>query len=88
MIDKERATGRGSGGRVEKKADPEPLPKPLIVREKHLKALTNTSRKFREDAMKAGTFPKPIPLGPKARGWLVSELDLWIEQRTAARDAA
>lgn len=67
---------------------PEPMPTPLIVREKHLKALTNTSRKFRDDAMKAGTFPKPIPLGPKARGWLVSELNQWIEQRTAARDAA
>ncbi len=66
----------------------EPMPAPLIVREKHLKALTNTSRKFRDDAMKAGTFPKPIPLGPKARGWLVSELNQWIEQRTAARDAA
>ncbi|WP_375271241.1 helix-turn-helix transcriptional regulator [Sphingomonas sp.] len=64
------------------------MPAPLIVREKHLKALTNTSRKFRDDAMKAGTFPKPIPLGPKARGWLVSELNQWIEQRTAARDAA
>lgn len=68
--------------------NPELLPAPLIVREKHLKALTNTSRKFRDDAMKAGTFPKPIPLGPKARGWLVSELNQWIEQRTAARDAA
>jgi len=64
------------------------LPKPLIYRERDLKAVTNTSRKFREDAMKAGTFPRPVPLGPKARGWLVSEIEQWIEERKAARDAA
>ncbi|BDI61810.1 helix-turn-helix transcriptional regulator [Qipengyuania nanhaisediminis] len=64
------------------------LPKRLIYRERDLKAVTNTSRKFREDAMKAGTFPKPVPLGPKARGWLVSEIEDWIEERKAARDAA
>ena len=65
-----------------------PLPKPLIYRERDLKTVTNTSRKFREDAMQAGTFPKPVPLGPKARGWLVSEIEDWVEQRKAARDAA
>ena len=64
------------------------LPKPLIYRERDLKTVTNTSRKFREDAMRAGTFPLPVPLGPKARGWLVSEIEEWVEQRKAARDAA
>ncbi|MBW4330049.1 AlpA family phage regulatory protein [Stakelama sp. CBK3Z-3] len=64
------------------------LPKPLIYRERHLQAVTSLSRKAREDAMRAGTFPKPIPLGPKARGWLVSEIEDWVEQRKAARDAA
>lgn len=62
------------------------LPKPLIYRERDLRALTSLSRKAREDAMNAGTFPRPIPLGPKARGWLVSEIEAWIEQRKAARD--
>ncbi|MCB2065649.1 MAG: AlpA family phage regulatory protein, partial [Erythrobacter sp.] len=33
-------------------------------------------------------FPLPVPLGPKARGWLVSEIEEWVEQRKAARDAA
>ena len=41
------------------------IPKPLIYRERDLKTVTNTSRKFREDAMRAGTFPMPVPLGPK-----------------------
>lgn len=64
------------------------LPKPLIYRERDLKALTSLSRKARDDAMKAGTFPRPIPLSPKARGWLASEIEQWLEQRKAARDAA
>lgn len=25
-----------------------------------------------------GTFPKPIKLGPKAVGWLASEVDTWL----------
>ena len=37
---------------------------------------------------KQGRFPKPIALGPRSRGWLVSELDAWIEARAAERDAA
>ncbi|MFL0412929.1 AlpA family phage regulatory protein [uncultured Sphingomonas sp.] len=64
------------------------LPKPLIYRERELQAVTSLSRKAREDAMRAGTFPKPVPLSTKARGWLVSEIEQWIEERKAARDAA
>ena len=31
----------------------------------------------------AGTFPKPIRLGPRAVGWLVSEIEQWIADRVA-----
>ena len=65
-----------------------PLPAPLIYRERDLQAITSLSRKAREDAMRAGTFPRPIPLSEKARGWLVSEIHDWIEARKAVRDAA
>ena len=64
-----------------------PLPAPLIYRERDLDAVTRMSRKAREDAMKAGTFPKPIPLSAKARGWLVAEIEQWLEDRKAERDA-
>jgi prophage regulatory protein len=33
-----------------------------------------------------GTFPRPIPLGAKARGWIESEVDDWIAERVAKRD--
>jgi prophage regulatory protein len=33
-----------------------------------------------------GTFPKPIPLGPQARGFIESEIDTWITRQIAERD--
>jgi prophage regulatory protein len=35
-----------------------------------------------------GQFPRQVPLGPKAVGWLEDEVDAWIEARKAERDAA
>lgn len=64
------------------------LPEPLIYRERDLDAVTRMSRKAREDAIREGTFPKPIPLSTRARGWLVSEIEEWLEQRVALRDRA
>lgn len=75
-------------GDDKKPRKPRELPQPLIYREADLKALTSLSRKAREDAMKAGTFPRAVPLSTKARGWLASEIADWIEERKAARDAA
>ncbi len=30
-----------------------------------------------------GKFPKPIKLGPRASGWLKSEINLWLTERVA-----
>ena len=38
------------------------------------------------DRMAEGRFPRPVPLGIKAKGWVESELDQWIVQRIAERD--
>jgi prophage regulatory protein len=40
------------------------------------------------ERMSEGTFPRPVALGLKARGWLESEITEWIEQRVAERDGA
>ena len=32
-------------------------------------------------------FPKPIPLGPRAVGWLEHEVDEWLKQKAAKRSA-
>ena len=36
--------------------------------------------------MKNGTFPKPIKIGERAVGWRMSEVNAWLEQRTADRE--
>ncbi|WP_246564840.1 helix-turn-helix transcriptional regulator [Ancylobacter sonchi] len=35
----------------------------------------------------AGTFPAAVPLGERRIAFIRSEVDLWIDQRIAARDA-
>jgi prophage regulatory protein len=38
--------------------------------------------------VKSKTFPQPIQIGPsRAQGWLESEIDGWIDERVADRDA-
>jgi len=37
---------------------------------------------------KAGTFPAPVKIGSRASAWVGSEVDAWISERIAQRDAA
>jgi prophage regulatory protein len=38
--------------------------------------------------IKTGAFPAPIELGPRARGWLESEVQGWLRKRIqASREA-
>lgn len=37
-------------------------------------------------AIKAGTFPRQVPLGGRAVGWLASEVEAWILANVARRD--
>jgi len=36
--------------------------------------------------IKEKRFPRPVELGPKARGFLESEVDAWIAERIRERD--
>ena len=40
------------------------------------------------ERVRAGTMPAPIRLGPKAVGWLESELDAWLVTLVAERDVS
>ena len=35
--------------------------------------------------MNAGTFPRPVPIGPHRVAWLESEVEAWMEGRSAQR---
>ena len=45
----------------------------------------STSEIYRRIA--AGNFPAPIKLGERASAWSAAEVDSWISERIAARDA-
>ena len=48
--------------------------------------ITGKSRSGIYQGITEGTFPKPINLGPRAVGWLESEVQEWIESKIQQRD--
>jgi prophage regulatory protein len=58
-----------------------------IIRRHDLKDVTGYSVGHIYALIEAGSFPKPIPLGPRAVGWLASEIDTWQRERVKERDA-
>lgn len=57
-----------------------------ILRRNQVEARTGLSRASIYAGVKAGTFPKPVPLGPNSVGWLEHEVSSWIASRIAQRD--
>lgn len=53
---------------------------PSIHRLPYVKGRTGLGRTSIYNGIKAGTFPAPIHIGPRAVGWLESEITSWIEQ--------
>lgn len=54
-----------------------------------VRARTGLSRSeiYRRIAASPPTFPVPIKLGERASAWCSAEIDKWIADRIAARDA-
>lgn len=46
------------------------------------------SRAHRHRLIRAGKFPKPVKLGLGTNGWVEAEIDQWIADRIAERDAS
>ena len=62
---------------------------PAFLRRKQVETRTGLSRSSIYQYMKDGMFPKPVPLGPRAVGWLESDVSQWIDARVQlARDDA
>lgn len=65
-----------------------PAPGDLILeRLPQVKARTGLSRSEIYRRIALGDFPTPIKLGLRASAWSKHEVDTWISQRIAARDA-
>jgi prophage regulatory protein len=58
-----------------------------ILRIRAVEAITGKKESSIYEGVAAGTFPAPVPIGPRAVGWLEDELAEWQEQQIAARAA-
>ena len=59
-----------------------------ILRRPAVEARVGLSRSTLYDMMRAGKFPRPVPLGMKSVGWLESDISNWIAERVAEREVA
>lgn len=59
-----------------------------ILRRKQVESRTGLSRSTIYLRMQNGTFPKPIRLGPRAVGWVESEIENWLALCVEQRDNA
>jgi prophage regulatory protein len=58
-----------------------------IIRRGQLQAVTGYSVPHIYELISEGKFPRPVPLGRRAVGWLESEIAEWQAGRIAERDA-
>lgn len=61
-----------------------------LLRLPAVKSRTGLSRSTIYKRIADGAFPKPVSLGPRAVGWLKTEIDDWVDSRIqlrARRDA-
>ena len=54
---------------------------PAFLRRKQVESRIGLLRSTIYQYVKDGVFPKPVPLGPRAVGWLESEVSEWIAGR-------
>lgn len=59
----------------------------FILRLAQVKVRTGLSRTSIYEAIKRGTFPRPVALGARAVGWHDSKVDDWIASRPATGSA-
>lgn len=57
-----------------------------ILRRKQVESTFGLPRSTIYDLMNKGKFPKPISIGPRSVGWLLSELVTWRNEQVAKRD--
>jgi prophage regulatory protein len=56
-----------------------------ILRMPEVEAVTGKKKSAIYEDIAAGTFPTPVPIGPRAVGWLEEELAEWQAQQIEER---
>jgi prophage regulatory protein len=54
-----------------------------VMRLPEVTHVTGLSGSTISDGVKAGTFPRPLQLGPKAVGWKEADIAEWLSSRPA-----
>ena len=57
---------------------------PAILRRKQVEERTGLARSTIYQYINDGVFPRPVQLGPRAVGWIESEVSAWITERIKA----
>lgn len=57
-----------------------------LLRENEVARITGLSRSLRWRLIRAGQFPKSIPVTDRIRAWRASEIERWIAERVAAAE--
>lgn len=57
-----------------------------LLRRPEVELKTGLSRASIYSAIRAGTFPEPITIGPNRVAWLDAEIDQWINARITERN--
>jgi prophage regulatory protein len=58
-----------------------------VLRLPEVEAVTGLKHSAIYEKIADGTFPPPIALTSAARGWIETEIEDWLDQRIAERDA-
>jgi prophage regulatory protein len=58
---------------------------PTILRRKQVEARVGLRRSTLYQRISEGSFPTPVRLGPRAVGWLESEITAWLNSRIQER---
>lgn len=59
-----------------------------VIRLRELEALTGRKRSSIYEDVAQGRLPRQVKIGPRAVGWLKSDIDQWLAALVAARDAS
>jgi prophage regulatory protein len=59
----------------------------VLLRLPQVKAQTGLSRSELYRRIAIGSFPAPIKIGARASAWISVEIERWIAERVAQRDA-
>jgi prophage regulatory protein len=58
-----------------------------VIRERERREITGVPTSTWYVMQDNGRAPRPVPLSERGRGWLLSEINDFLEQRRAERDA-